>query len=42
MKIGEGIVRFCPVTYFYKEYQQQNNNLENQDEENHYTAMNPS
>lgn len=26
MKIGEGIVRFCPVTYLYKQYQEQQQN----------------
>jgi dipeptide/tripeptide permease len=35
MKIGEGIVRFCPVTYLFTQYQeqQQQNNSQNQEDE---------
>lgn len=36
MKIGEGIVRFCPVTYAFNEYQEQQE-FEEEDE-----AINPT
>jgi dipeptide/tripeptide permease len=41
MKIGEGIVRFCPVTHLYSEYQQQNSKDEQSDQD-HDTVVNPS
>jgi hypothetical protein len=39
MKIGEGIVRFCPVTYLFEEYQTNQANDTSQEEE---AAINPS
>lgn len=39
MKIGEGITRFCPVTYLYKQYnEQQQNNLLNKESDNQSNA----
>jgi hypothetical protein len=40
MKIGEGIVRFCPVTYLFNQYQEQQN--ENQQDQAEEFASNPS
>jgi hypothetical protein len=41
MKIAEGIVRFCPVTYAYDQYQEQQKNDDEQTQEQN-TVINPS
>ncbi|MBM6616246.1 YgaP family membrane protein [Bacillus suaedaesalsae] len=37
MKIGEGIVRFCPLTYLYNEYKE-----DDEQRKEHDTAINPT
>jgi dipeptide/tripeptide permease len=41
MKIGEGIVRFCPITYLYNQYQEQQSN-EDQGEQDPKGVANPT
>lgn len=33
MKIGEGIVRFCPLTYMFQEYQEQKGKQDDDEEQ---------
>lgn len=44
MKVAEGIVRFCPLTALYEQYQKQEarQNITLEDEEINSTPINPS